>query len=163
MAGKTAQIEMRDELKVLTEASNDAQCREYDSPNVLSSPVIAHGGGLRSRAFVNMNSIAPVPALEDLHKLQAAEPAQLTARSDTLSARAAVAEHMAMLSRDNSPRDDEAEAPGAPSMPGNMRDGAIASQNRQAPMALGPNPGESFVVLPPYEGFADTEKLFGGK
>lgn len=56
-----------------------------------------------------------LPSFEELQKLQeAAEPAQLTARGSqtvdkngSLSARAAVAEHIAMLSRDNSPRDDE--------------------------------------------------------
>jgi hypothetical protein len=52
-----------------------------------------------------------LPSLEDLPRYQSAPTGQLTAR-DTLSARAAVAEHIAMLSRDNSPRDDDVAAGG---------------------------------------------------
>jgi hypothetical protein len=60
-----------------------------------------------------------LPSLEEVARAHmAAQPAQLTARATLSARRAAVAEHIAMLSRDNSPRDEEAAAGGGSAEPG---------------------------------------------
>jgi hypothetical protein len=88
----------------------------------------------------------PSLGMEELQRFQAMDPAQLSARA-TLSARAAVAEHMAMLSRDNSPRDDEAAAGGAAAAAGQQRQ-PEAQQAQQAQQAQRAKQGDPSAPSP---------------
>lgn len=149
IACKAAQVDMRQELHALAvggsvpapgldltmpsladdlpmlEAEHDA------SVSALAGP--SHEGHFRPRGpmFGGM-----VPALEDLDKLQAEEHGQLTARGGSLSARAAVAEHIAMLSRDNSPRDEDEAVAGQAGKPGTagQTDQQQQQQQQQVPI-----------------------------
>lgn len=102
------------------------------------------------------NPLLSLPPLEDLPRSVQTIAGQLTAR-DTLSARAALAEHMAMLSRDNSPRDEEEAAAGGGGA-GPTTTGAVATTTTTG---VNNNPADKATLQVPTNGanFINIDEL----
>lgn len=111
IACKHEQLAMQEELDIHSTASKVLESASVgvDGAGGTAGATAPQAAGHRG---VHKITGFALPALEELWRLQAAEPSQLTARGQPTSARgAAVAEHIAILSKENSPRDEEEAAP----------------------------------------------------
>lgn len=135
IACKEEQIEMKEQLANMgtqipssnTHMETENEPVEPPPPQGRISPV----GGIA------------IPSLEDLQRLRGTDPSLLTARGGSTSARgAAVAEHIAMLSKDCSPREDEVDPAGNPA----------GTAQAVVPAGPAPAPGPSInAAMPPHQ------------
>ena len=127
-----------------TSFSLEGVCMEIENEEPSLIPI----QGRTSHVMTTSGSGIAIPSLEDLQRLQGTDPALLTARGGSTSARkTAVAEHIAMLSKNSSPRDDEADAAAA-AAGGNPAGTAGAAQpGGPTPSAtVGDIPGEAIKL-----------------